>query len=84
MAEEKREKDKKDKDKKDKKPGLIKRVTRSVKDMRGEIKKVVWPTKKQILNNTGVVIVVVLISGAAVGCIDFLLKFAVDLLLRIA
>ena len=75
MAEEK-------KDKKEKKPGLIQRVTRSFRDMKGEIKKVVWPTKKQILNDTGVVIVGVVISGIAIGALDSILKIAVDLLLR--
>ena len=83
MAEEKEKKDKEKKNK-DKKPGFIDRTKRSLRDMRGEIKKVVWPTKKQILNHTGIVLVVVAIAGVAVGCFDFVLKFAVDFLLRSA
>lgn len=79
MAEEKEKKEKKDKGNK---PGFLKHVSRSLRDMRGEIKKVVWPTKKQVLNNTGIVLVVVAVAGVAVGAFDFLLKFAVDLLLR--
>lgn len=81
MAEEKEKKDKEKKDK-DKKPGLVDRAKRSLRDMKGEIKKVVWPTKKQVLNNTGIVLVVVAIAGVAVGCFDFVLKLAVDFLLR--
>lgn len=71
-------------EKKEKKPGFFKRIARSFRDMRGEVKKVVWPTKKQILNNTGIVIIVVLISSVVIGGLDFILKFAVDLLLRAA
>ena len=78
------EKDKKEKSKKegDKKPGIIDRARRSLRDMRGEIKKVVWPTKKQVVNNTGIVLIVCAVAGVAIGCFDFILKFAVDLLLR--
>lgn len=78
------EKDKKEKAKKDsaKKPGLVERTKRSMRDMRGEVKKVIWPTKKQVVNNTGIVLVVCAIAGVAIGCFDFILKFAVDLLLR--
>ena len=36
-----------------KKPNIFQRWARSFKDMRGEMKKVVWPTKKQVINNTG-------------------------------
>ena len=28
------------------------KIARSFKDMKGEIKKVVWPGKKQVINNT--------------------------------
>ena len=35
-----------------KKPNIFQRWARSFKDMRGEMKKVVWPTKKQVINNT--------------------------------
>ena len=71
-------------EKKAKKPGFFKRMQKSFRDMVGEIKKVVWPTKKQILNNTGIVIVVVVISAAFIGGFDALLKVAVDLFLRAA
>lgn len=44
-----------------KKPNIFQRWARSFKDMRGEMKKVVWPTKKQVINNTLIVLAVVLI-----------------------
>ena len=41
--------------------------------MRGELKKVVWPSKKQILNNTLVVLAAILISAVFIGGLDAIL-----------
>ncbi|MEG2813883.1 MAG: preprotein translocase subunit SecE [Oscillospiraceae bacterium] len=43
---------------KDQKPklGFFKRIKRYFKDLKSEWKKIVWPTRKQVLNNTGVVL----------------------------
>ena len=49
-----------------KKPNIFQRWARSFKDMRGEMKKVVWPTKKQVINNTLIVLAVVLISAVVI------------------
>ena len=40
------------------------------KDVKAELKKVIWPTPKQLLNNTVAVIVIVLIVGAIVFLLD--------------
>ncbi len=62
---------------------LFKRIasstTRFFKDLKGEMKKIVWPSKKQIINNTGVVIVFVIIAAIAVGGLDFVLNALVRL-----
>ena len=50
-----------------KKPNIFQRWARSFKDMRGEMKKVVWPTKKQVINNTLIVLAVSL-SAAWTPC----------------
>ena len=55
-----------------KKPGFISRVKRFFRDIKGEFKKVVWPGKSQIVNNTVIVLVVVVISAAFVGCLDII------------
>ena len=52
------------------KPGLLARIRRSVKDMRGEMKKVVWPTKKQTRNNTVVVLAFMLVMAVIIGLLD--------------
>ena len=57
----------------EKKPGFFARISRSIRDMRGEMKKVVWPSRKQILNNTLVVLAAVAISAIFIGGLDSLL-----------
>ena len=56
-----------EKAKNEKKEGFLKRVAhrfvKGCKDMKGEIKKVVWPSKKQIINNTAVVLACCIIVG---------------------
>lgn len=57
-----------------KKPGFFERAGKSFREMKGEMKKVVWPTKKQVLNNTSVVLVVVIISSVAISVLDLVLN----------
>lgn len=40
------------------------------KDFKAELKKVIWPTPKQVLNSTTAVIVIVLITAAIVFVLD--------------
>ncbi|MBR3674056.1 MAG: preprotein translocase subunit SecE [Clostridia bacterium] len=53
-----------------------------MKDVKAELKKVVWPTSKQMVNNVTAVIVIVLITAAIVFCLDFVFgamnKFGVE------
>jgi len=46
------------------------RIARWFRESKSELKKVVWPTRKQLINNTGIVIVAVLIVGAAMSVLD--------------
>ena len=46
------------------------------KDTKAELKKVVWPTKKQIINNTVWVLVLVIMVAAIVLGIDLVLEVA--------
>ena len=41
------------------------------KDVKAELKKVIWPTQKQLLNNTIAVISIVVIIGVIVFVLDF-------------
>ena len=46
------------------------KVVKWLKEARVEFKKVVWPTKKQVINNTGVVLTVMAICAVFIGLID--------------
>lgn len=61
---------------KEAKPNIFKRMARFFKDLRSEFKKIVWPTKKTVLHNTGVVVVFMAVVAVAIWCLDSLfLKF---------
>ncbi len=49
------------------------KVTRFFRDLRSEFKKVVWPSKKQVFDNTMVVLVTMIVLGAFVGGLDALM-----------
>ena len=58
-------------------------IKKYFRDLRSEIKKVVWPSREKVINNTGVVLAVVAICGAGLFGIDTLLGIAVNALLSI-
>jgi len=39
------------------------KIVKSLRDIRGELKKVIWPTRKQLINNTITVLVGCLLIG---------------------
>jgi preprotein translocase subunit SecE len=57
---------------KDKKSGRKKQspILKYFKDMRSELKKVVWPSRKKVVNNTGVVMVCMVIYGLMIWGVD--------------
>lgn len=67
-------------EKTEKKKGGVKKY---FKDLKSEIKKVVWPTRKQVINNTGVVLTVMVVVGLFLAGIDAGLGAAVKALLSI-
>ncbi|MDO4799264.1 MAG: preprotein translocase subunit SecE [Bacillota bacterium] len=60
----------------EKKGGFVKYL----KNVRSEIKKVVWPTKKELFNYTAVVLVMVLLSAIAIGLFDLVFNSLFQLL----
>ena len=79
--------DKADKAKKDKKPekkskpGIFARIGKWLKDMKSELKKVQWPTRKQTINNTLIVIACVVIVGVFIWLFDFVAGQAIELII---
>ena len=57
------------------------RVLRWLKDLKGELKKVTWPSAKDVVKNVGTVILCVLIVGAFIWVFDFLARAVIDALL---
>lgn len=59
------------------------RIKKWFREMKSELKKVVWPTGSQILNNTLVVLACVLVVGIIVCLLDFVAGFALDQFLKL-
>ena len=74
-----------------KKPGFFAKVKnwfmgigKFFRDTKSELKKVVWPSKKQIINNTIVVLVVVAIASVFILLLDLLFGGGMRLILDLA
>ena len=61
---------------------LFGRIAKFFRDTVSEMKKVVWPSKKQIVNNTLVVLVVVLVAAVLIMVLDAVFGFGLNILLR--
>ena len=61
----------------EKDPAKKKKAKRFWKDFRGELKKIVWPDFKTVMKNTGIVLVTVVIIGAMVWILDYILSGSV-------
>jgi len=53
--------------------------TQFFKDLRSEVKKVVWPSMKQIWGNTKIVLTFLALAAAVIWCVDFLLSWVMNL-----
>ena len=58
-----------------KKEGFFRRIGKSLKSTKAEFKKVVWPTKKQLFNNTLLVIVALVVIGLIIFGLDTLFAY---------
>ena len=68
----------------DSKPGFFKRVGKWFREMKSELKKVVWPTPKTLAKNSVVSVVFMLVSALVLWGADMIASLAVNLLFRIA
>ena len=53
------------------------------REMKSELKKVVWPNKKTVLKNTGTVLLCSLVIGACIWVFDFVATSGVELILKL-
>jgi preprotein translocase subunit SecE len=63
--------------KKDSRPGLISRTSTYVRQVVAELRKVIWPTRKELVTYTSVVLVFVAIMVTVVAFFDFTFTKAV-------
>jgi preprotein translocase subunit SecE len=61
---------------------MFEKMTGFVRESYSELKRVTWPTRKEIGGSTVVVLVVVAILMLCIGLFDFLLSILVRLIVR--
>ena len=64
------------------KPGIFARAGKWLRDMKSELKKVQWPTRKQTINNTLIVIACVIVVGVFIALFDFVANQAISLIIN--
>ena len=57
------------------------KVARYFRELRSELKKVVWPTPKQVLKNALVVLACVVVVGVFIWLFDFVAQFGINALI---
>ena len=67
----------------DAKPGFFKRAVKWFREMKSELKKVIWPTPKQFGKNTLVALVMMALAAVVLGGFDWLAGAAVNALITL-
>ncbi len=57
-------------------------IARYFRELRSELKKVVWPTPQQVLKNTLIVLACVLVVGVFIWVFDFAAQIGIDALIK--
>ena len=70
--------------KEDVKPGFFKRVGKWFREMKSELKKVIWPTPQTLAKNTGISVLVMLVSAVVLWGFDELAQMLVRVLFMLA
>ncbi len=61
---------------------MLAKTTEFLANVKGELKKVTWPTRKDTYASTLVVIVLVLVVAVFLGAVDWVLSMLIQLVLR--
>ena len=67
----------------DTKPGFFQRIAKWFREMRSELKKVIWPTPKALRNNTLISLGMMVISAVGIWCFDEIAQMVVRLIFRL-
>ena len=57
------------------------RICKYFRELRSELKKVVWPTPKQVLKNALIVLACVIVVGVFIWVFDFVAQFGINALI---
>ena len=68
----------------DTKPGLIKRIGKWFREMKSELKKVVWPSRKTIVHNSLIAIGVIAVTAVVLWGFDELAQLLVKAIFILA
>ena len=68
----------------DSKPGFFKRIGKWFREMRSELKKVIWPTRKTLVKNTLIAVGVMVAAAIVIWGFDELAKMLVRALFTLA
>ena len=60
----------------------VERVGSFLQDVHAETKKVTWPSRKDVIGSTVVVVVAVFVLAGFLGIIDFVLSLLIGLLIK--
>ena len=67
-----------------KKDNLFKKIARYFRELKSELKKVVWSTPKQVAKNTLIVIACVIVVGVFIWVFDFVAQALITGLINLA
>lgn len=67
-----------------KKPSVFSRAGKWVRELKSEIRKIVWPSRKQTLNNTMVVLAAIVLVGIFIWVLDAIFNFGIQTLITSA
>ena len=65
------------------KPGVFSRIAKWLRELKSELKKVQWPTAKQTVNNTVIVILCVIVVGVFIWVFDALASGVIGAILNL-
>lgn len=63
-------------------PNYAQKISQFFREVKAELKKVVWPPKNQAIASTIVVIILVIIVSSLLGFFDLILKFLIQMVLK--
>ena len=63
------------------KPGFFKRIGKWFREMKSELKKVIWPTGKQLVNNTLIALGMMVATAIVIWGFDYVAQLLVKALL---